>query len=68
MEHHKQLFLSNKNKKIFGLLGGLGEYFEIDPILIRVIWIVMTAFTGFVPGIVAYIIASLVVPKRKQKE
>ena len=63
MEHHKKIFLSQKNKKIFGLLGGIGEYFEVDPILIRVMWVVATAFTGFVPGIIAYIIASLVVPK-----
>lgn len=65
MEHRRQLFLSEKNKKIFGLLGGLGEYFEIDPILIRVVWIVVTAFTGFIPGIMAYIVASLIVPRKK---
>lgn len=63
MEHHKKIFLSQKNKKIFGLLGGLGEYFGIDPILVRVVWIVATAFTGFVGGIMAYIVASLIVPK-----
>lgn len=61
-----------KNKKLTkstnatfsGVLGGIGEMFDIDPVLIRVLYIIVTAFTGFVPGIVAYLIMMMIVPAR----
>jgi phage shock protein C len=59
----KQLYLSD-NKKLFGVCGGLGEYFESDPTLIRLAWIVLTVLTGVVPGIIGYIIAALVIPRK----
>jgi Flp pilus assembly protein TadB len=40
----------------------LGEYFDFDPVIIRVLWIVVTVFTGVLPGIAAYFIVALVVP------
>ena len=46
-----------------GVCGGVGEYFDVDPVLIRLIYLMATAFTGFVPGIFAYIIAMFVVPE-----
>jgi len=58
----KKLYLSDTNKKIAGVCGGIGEYFGIDPTLIRLAWIVFTAFVG--AGLLAYIIAWLVIPKR----
>lgn len=63
-EHPKRLYLSTTDKKLAGLCGGLGEYFEVDSSLIRLAWIVLTVLTGIIPGIVAYIIAALVIPKR----
>lgn len=57
----KRLYLS-KEKKIFGVCGGIAEYYEIDPALVRVGWIVLTLVTGVVPGIIAYILAAIVVP------
>lgn len=53
----KQLRRSSSNRVLTGLCGGLGEYFGVDPVLIRLIWI-------FVPGlnIVAYLIGSVLVP------
>jgi phage shock protein C len=59
----KQLYLSD-NKKLFGVCGGIGEYFESDPTLIRLAWIVLTILTGVVPGIIGYIIAALVIPRK----
>lgn len=59
----KRLFLSEKDKKLAGVCGGLGEYFGIDSTLVRVSWILVTIFTGFFPGIIAYIAAMLVIPK-----
>jgi phage shock protein PspC (stress-responsive transcriptional regulator) len=60
----KKLYLSRADKKVFGLLGGLGEYFEVDSTLLRIAYLFVLIFTGFVPGIIFYLIASLVVPKK----
>jgi len=55
----------SKNATISGVLGGFGEMLEIDPVILRVLYILMTAFTGFFPGIVAYIIMMVIVPNQK---
>jgi phage shock protein C len=52
----------SKNASISGVLGGLGEMLDIDPVILRVLYILITAFTGFVPGIIAYIIMMVIVP------
>lgn len=63
----KKLYRSEKNKMLYGVIGGLGEYFETDPTLFRLIYVLVTAFTGFIPGIVAYFIAALVIPQKPPK-
>lgn len=63
----KRLYLSTKDKKLAGVCGGLAEYFDLDPSLIRIAWIVLTILTGVVPGLVGYIIAAIVIPKHLQK-
>lgn len=57
----KRLYLS-RDKKVFGVCGGIGDYFEVDPTMIRLAWIVMTILTGVVPGIVAYFVMAIVMP------
>ncbi len=59
----KRLYRSNKNKVFAGICGGLGEYFDIDPVLLRLFWLLVVIFTGVVPGLAAYIIAIFVIPK-----
>ena len=59
----KRLYLSDSDKKLSGVCGGIGDYFEIDPTLIRLVWILVTILTGILPGIVAYIIAAIIMPK-----
>lgn len=56
----KRLRRSNSNIKIFGVCGGIGEFLNIDPTIIRLIWILMS-FSG-VP-ILLYFVAALVIPK-----
>ena len=58
----KRLYIST-DKKLFGVCGGIGDYFELDPTVIRVGWIVITMISGFFPGVIAYILAAIVVPK-----
>lgn len=64
----KRLYKSKTNKVLCGVIGGVGEYYEIDPVILRVVYIVVTAFTGVAPGIIAYIIACMVVPQKVDAE
>ena len=58
----KKIFLSDTNKKVGGVCGGIGEYFNIDPTLVRLIWVVITLMT-WGTGIVAYLIAWMIIPQ-----
>lgn len=60
----KKLYLSD-DKKISGVCGGIGEYFDIDPTLIRLGVIVLTLMTGILPGIFGYILAVIIIPKKR---
>ena len=57
----KKLCLSNTNKKIAGVCGGLAEYFEIDATVVRVLWIL--AFFIYGLGPLVYLILWLVIPR-----
>ena len=58
----KRLYKSDVNRTIAGVCGGIGEYFNIDPTLIRLAWIIFCFAGG--SGILAYIIAAIVIPSR----
>ncbi len=60
-EKVKKLYLSQKDRKVAGVCGGLGEYLGVDPTVLRVIFLV-SVFVGGV-GLVVYLIMWLVVPK-----
>ncbi|MFA5173031.1 MAG: PspC domain-containing protein [Candidatus Paceibacterota bacterium] len=60
----KNLYRSRDNKVFAGIFGGLGEYYDLDPTLLRLLWLFVLVITAFVPGIIAYIIAMFVVPKK----
>ncbi len=62
----KKLYKSNKNKIFAGVIGGIGEYFDIDPVILRLVWVLIVIFTGFVPGLIAYLISILVVPEKSK--
>ncbi len=59
----KRITKSSKNRVIFGVCGGLGEYFERDPVLFRLVFIILLFMSGIVPFIIAYIIAALIIPE-----
>ena len=56
----KRLYKSNENKMLCGVCGGIAEYFNLDPTLIRLGWAVFCALGG--SGIIAYIIAAIIIP------
>lgn len=59
----KKLYLSDVDKKLGGVCGGLGEYLEKDPTLIRVIFVLIILFSfGF--GVLAYLLMWLVIPRK----
>ena len=57
----KQLCKSNTNRKIAGVCGGIGEYFGIDPTLVRLGFVALSLLGG--GGLAAYIIASIIMPE-----
>lgn len=57
----KRLYKSKKNKMLAGVCGGIAEYFNIDPTLVRLGWAILCMFAG--SGILAYIIAAIVIPQ-----
>ena len=59
----KRIYLSAANKKLGGVCGGIGEDFEVDPTLIRVIFIIATLFSLGL-GILAYFLIWLIMPRR----
>lgn len=61
----KKLYRSPDNKVLAGILGGLGEYFEVDPVLLRLGFVFLLLVTAFVPGALAYLAALFIVPRRQ---
>lgn len=59
-----KLTRSRSNRMIFGVCGGLGEYMGIDPTIVRLIWILITIFSGFLVGVIAYLLAAIVIPEK----
>lgn len=58
----KRLYRSTNHSKIFGVCGGLAEYFDIDPTLVRIGWVIFSLVYG--SGILAYVICAFCMPKR----
>ncbi len=58
---NKRLYKSNTDKKIDGVCGGIAAYFGWDSTLIRLAWVIFTCLGG--SGLLAYIIAAIVMPR-----
>ena len=59
----KKLYKSDDNKMIAGVCGGIAEFFGIDATLVRLGWAIFCAMGG--SGILAYIAAAIIIPKRQ---
>ena len=60
----KKLTKDTSDKKISGVCSGIAKYFDIDPTLVRVLTVLLIIVTGLVPGLIAYIIAALIMPQK----
>ena len=58
----KRLYRINQGKMIAGVCGGIAEYFQLDPTLVRLGWVLFCALAG--SGILAYIIAAIIIPRK----
>ena len=57
----KRLYRSNTDRMIAGVCGGIGEYCNIDPTLVRLAWAIFACCGG--AGIIAYVIAGIIIPR-----
>ena len=60
----KRLYRSEKNKVIAGVCSGIGEYLGVDPVIVRLIWVVFTFIWGI--GLLVYLVAWLIVPLKSE--
>lgn len=58
---NKKLYRNTSNKMVAGVCAGLGEYLNIDPTIVRLIW-ALVGLTG--AGILAYLVAALIIPEK----
>ena len=61
MDLNKKLYRSTTNRMLCGVCGGLGEYFNIDPTIVRLIW-ALVGLSG--AGLLAYLIAAIIIPEK----
>jgi phage shock protein PspC (stress-responsive transcriptional regulator) len=61
----ERLYLSETDKKVGGVCGGIGEYFDKDPTLIRILYILLILFS-FGIGVLAYLLMWLIIPKKPE--
>ena len=59
----RKLYRSESDRKIVGIIGGIGEYYDVDTTLLRLGWLLFVICTGVIPGLVVYLIAAFIVPK-----
>ena len=62
----KKLYRSEDNKVIAGVCGGLGEFLDADPTIIRLLWAIATLVSVGV-GIIAYLLAWIIIPESKKE-
>ncbi|HHV47051.1 MAG TPA: PspC domain-containing protein [Tissierellia bacterium] len=58
----RKLARSSRDRIISGVCGGLGEYFSIDPVIVRIGWAFLSA-VKIIPGILTYIICAIIIPE-----
>lgn len=60
----KRLFRSRSDRMLAGVCGGLGEYLNVDPTLVRILWVVLSIFPGtIIGGVLVYVVLAVIVPE-----
>jgi phage shock protein PspC (stress-responsive transcriptional regulator) len=63
----KRLYRTRDGRIVAGVCSGAGQFAGVDPNLVRVLFVVVSVFTGFFPGILAYLLAWVVIPEEGEK-
>ncbi len=58
----RRLYKSRRDRMLFGVLGGIAEYFTLDASLVRIGYVLITVFTVGLPGILLYLLMVVIVP------
>jgi phage shock protein C len=58
----RRLTRSNRNKMIAGVCGGLAEYLDMDPTLMRVLYVLVSVLSAAFPGVIAYVVLMFLMP------
>jgi phage shock protein C len=66
MAEPKRLYRSRTDKVLFGVCGGLAKYFNIDPVIVRLAFVILGLLNGI--GVIVYIVMALVVPEEPETE
>jgi len=64
MNTNKRLYRSRTDKQLAGVCGGIAEYLNLDPTIVRIVWVILTLAGG--PGLILYIILALIVPEEPE--
>jgi phage shock protein PspC (stress-responsive transcriptional regulator) len=59
----KRLYRSHKEKKLAGICGGVGEYLDVDPTVVRLVTVVVALVTAIIPVVIGYVIAWIIIPE-----
>lgn len=62
----RRLYRSPTDSRLAGVCGGLGRYLRFDPVVVRLLWVAITLITGLIPGLLAYLVAWIIVPLEPQ--
>lgn len=62
----KKLYRSRTDRVLFGVCGGLGKYFEVDPVIFRILFVILFFIDG--AGFIGYLIMALIIPAEKSGE
>lgn len=60
MDSNKRLYRSSTNKVFAGVCGGISEYSDIDPTIVRILWVILSLTHGI--GLLAYILCAIIIP------
>lgn len=63
MSEQKRLRRSTEDRIVLGVCGGIAVYFNTDPVLIRAVYVLLTIFTGLVPGVISYVALAIIMPE-----
>lgn len=67
MDNIRKLYRSATDVKIAGVCGGIGEYFNVDPTLIRIIYVILSLWLAVIGGVILYLVMWWIIPAKEKQ-